>query len=315
MFRKSTLAPAALALAALTLACASAEAQPRSTGTQKPRAEESTAVTPKVEAPGGALNKVASPPIIGAANVTKNQCGVITITVVFNDDWKPMPGFNGSATYRVERYAADNTLSEVASSNDPVINIAWPVGDGFKFIVWARSRETATLGVTKVRKVGEVQGIVSNYCPPPPPPYVPEPGELLLKHQLSRDCMFGDANNGGGVQAAMCVPGPHMSYVLDSAGGNQFRLRHRSTNKCVYVDANNDNIARNWDCWDDPNMRFVKEPVPGGDRFRLRHVATGKCLFVLPAGRLGSNRHAVSPVRGLAACTDSPFLVWVAEPF
>src|SRR5688500_14385916 len=101
MYRTSNLTSAAFALLALTLACASAQAQPRSPRTQKPEPAQAPAetLTPKVvAAPDGAASKVAAP-IIGSATVTKNQCGVITITVTFNDGWKPMPGFNGKATY------------------------------------------------------------------------------------------------------------------------------------------------------------------------------------------------------------------------
>ncbi|MET0648520.1 MAG: hypothetical protein ABW208_18060 [Pyrinomonadaceae bacterium] len=205
-------------------------------------------------------------------------------------------------------------MSVVSASNDPVIDIAWPVGEGFKFIVEARSRQTGAVGVTMERLVGEVQGIANNYCPPPPPPYVPEAGEVRLRHEQTGTCMFGDPSGGGIVQALKCWQDPFLSYVLDPAGGNEFRLRHKLTGNCVYADTVNGGIAKNWVCWDDPNMRFVKEQLPGSNRFRLRHVATGQCLFTqFKPGKFGLR--PPTPVRGWAACWDDPAMVWVADPF
>lgn len=296
MFRKFNLISATLALITIILLSAFANAQTQPQKNSTPTLKPTPQIQPNVSSPNSKVAKE-----IGSVSIVKNQCGKVTISIALNSSWQVMPA-NNKVTYKVFTISNRQELSDITSSNNPVITIDWLEGKYFNFIVEARSRQTGTFGITMYRKVGEVEGI-SETCSS----YVPAAGEVRLRHEQTGRCLFGDPNDGGAVKTWMCWKDPNMGYFLDSISGNEVRIRHRSTGKCVYGNAVNGGIAKNWGCWDDPNMVFVKEPLSGNNRFRLRHKATGRCIY-------GGNSDG-APVKSWGPCWDDPAMVWVVEPF
>jgi Ricin-type beta-trefoil lectin domain-like len=238
---------------------------------------------------------------IGSVSVVQNQCGKVTVSISLNSGWQVMPK-NNKPTYIVSTIVNRREIGTVKTSNNPLIPIEWPQGEGFSFIVEARSRQTGNFGITMYRKVNEVEGI-SATCSS----YVPAPGEVRLRHEQTGKCMFGDLNDGGPAATFTCWKDPNMGYLLDSISGNEVRIRHRSTGKCLYGDTANGGVAKNWTCWNDPNMVWIKDALPGTNRFRLRHKATGRCIY-------GGSSDAAA-VRAWGPCWDDPAMVWVVEPF
>lgn len=135
-------------------------------------------------------------------------------------------------------------------------------------------------------------------------PYQAGPREVMLRHQRSGKCIYGNPVENGVVHNWGCWNDPNMAFLVEKVVGNEVRLRHKKTGKCLVGAPTNGGQVKNRTCSNDPGLVYVLDPA--GNGVRLRHKATGKCVY-------GSTQDGGAVHNW--GCFNHPYMVYSLDPY
>lgn len=238
---------------------------------------------------------------VGTVSTTIVDCHSAILSITLDGGWQTASSSRVS-TYEVQR--KDNSgagyMVEKQTSTAPIELDNLDPMTLYKLIVKVRVRRSNGFTIPSYHYTDDFD-VTTPACGLP---YVPQPGDVRLRHERTGKCIYDRPVDGGTAANFTCWRDGWMAMVIDHLSGNDVRLRFRTSNECLYR-YSADRTVHYWTCWNDPNQVWVLDPL-SNNRFHLRHKQSGECAY--GSSDDGGALHTWG-------CWNDPNMVYVLDPF